>query len=180
MRIFDFKKINWDIKFLIAFAITFLIGIISGIVLFKLSIINYYFYDYADIYVFYVFNFNNGTLFFSHLISELFYLYIIFAIVYFTKLKFLSLILVFIKSLFIVIYCAILCSMCGFAGTLVTILVFIPISLISFVLYLFMIESCKIINKKYVLFFPAILALSNCIILLILVNVLFRIVIIIV
>lgn len=180
MRIFDFKKIEWDVRFLIAFAVTIVIAIISGIVLFKLATINYYFYNFADLYVFYVFDFNNGALFFSHLISELFYLYIIFAIAYFTKLKFLSLILVFIKSLFTVIYCAILCSVCGFAGTIVALLVFIPTSLISFALYLFMVEACKIINKKYVFFFPAVLALIDCIILLILVNVLFRIVIIIV
>lgn len=180
MRIFDFKKICWDIKFIIVYFSVLLLSIILGIVLYNIAKVNMYFYDFANDYIYCIFNFSNGALFFSHLISELFYLYVVFFIAYFTKLKYLTLIVIFIKSLFVAIYCAVLCGIFGFGGIMVSVFVYIPISLISFVACLFLIEACRVINRKYAFAFPAIVALLISLILLIFVNVLFRMIIIIV
>lgn len=180
MRIFDFKQIKWDTKFLIAYCCALIFAIISGIVLFKFASINVYFYNFAEAYLYYVFNFSNVTLFVSHLISELFYLYITFAIAYFSKFKALTLVVVIIKNVFIAIYGAILCTALGFGGVIVTIFVFAPTALVSFAVSLFLVESCRIINKKYLFFYPALLAVAICLIMLLLVNVLFRVVVIIV
>lgn len=174
MRIFDFKKVQWDIKYLIAFCTTVLLAIILGIVLFKVSSINIYLYNFTDNYIFYVFSFSNVKLIFSHLLSELFYLYLVFLLVYFTKLKYLSLVIVFIRCLFAVVYSAIMCVTFGFGGILVAVLVFIPLSLVSVVTCWLITESCNLINKKFVFFYPAILAAVNGLLMIILVNILFR------
>lgn len=180
MRIFDFKDVKWDFKYLIISGIAVLLAIISGIVLYKLSNINIYFASYSNKYIFYVFNFKNTSLFFSRFLSELFYFYALFLIVYFTKLKYLSLIFFFIKTLFVAVYSIILCAVGGFGGVLIVIIIFIPTYLISIAAYLIMIETCKLINKKYVFFIPLILALVVSVVMLILINLLFRVVIIIV
>ncbi|MDE5943578.1 MAG: hypothetical protein K2H30_05150, partial [Clostridia bacterium] len=67
-----------------------------------------------------------------------------------------------------------------FGGITVAILVFIPTSLISLALCWFAAEFCKCFNKKFALFLPAVLAVANTVVLLILVNVVFRVVIVIV
>lgn len=180
MGIFDFKKIKWDQRFLICAIIVLIVAIISGIVLFKLTTINAYFWNYAEIYVFYVFNFKNGSLFFSHFISELFYFYAIFFIAFFTRLKFIALIIIFIRSVFAAIYFCILCCFFGVGGVIVAILVFLPVFLVSVALCLFLAESCKAINSKLIFIFPAVLSLLNTIMMLTIVNVFFRVIIVIV
>ena len=180
MRILDFKEIKWDKNFFLGTVIVLIFAIISGIVLFKLTTINDYFTNYAEIYVFYVFNFNNGSLFFSHFISELFYLYAVFLIAFFTRFKFPVLIIFFVRCIFATIYFAILCCFCGVGGVIVAIIIYLPSFLISIALCVFIMQSCCAINKKYVFFIPAILALLNSLLLLIIINVLFRIIIVIV
>lgn len=180
MRFIDFKQIKCDRHLIIGTIIVLILAIISGIVLFKLTTINIYFIEYAELYVFYIFNFKNGSLFFSHLISELFYLYAFFLIAYFTKLKFLTLIILFIRSLFAVIYIAIMCCYCGVGGVIVAIIIYLPSFIISVILCIFVIDTCTVINKRILFFFPAILALADSLIVFLLINVLFRIIIVIV
>ena len=183
MRNLSFNGFKWDKSFIIGFIITLICAIISGIVLFKIVNINIYFKNYAFDYVYYVFNFKNTKLIFSHVLSELFFLYVVFLIAYFTKFKYLTLIIIYVRGLYITVYSAILVGLNSFGGITVAILVFIPISLISLLFCLFIAELSKIAGKncgKYVFAAPAVLALINTIILLILVNVVFRVIIVIV
>jgi hypothetical protein len=180
MRIFDFKKIEWDKTFIILSLLTVLLSIMCGIVLYKLVYFDIYLSDYVSDYIFYVFNFKSSKLFFAHLLSELFYFYVIFLIAYFTKLKYLSLLLIFIKCFFAAIYCILLCAVGGVSGLFAAILIFIPTTIISLCLYILLIHACRLIYKKYVFFIPLIFAIAVSLIMLILLNVLFRIIIVIV
>ena len=130
MRNLSFKGLKCDKKYLIAVIIASICAIISGIVLYKLANVSIYFCNYAEDYIFFIFTFNNGQLIISHILSEIFYLYLFFLIGYLTR----------------------------------------------FVLT----ESCGALNKKVVFFAPAILAAVNTVIFLLLVNVVFRVVIVIV
>lgn len=169
-----------DKKFLIAFAIALICSIICGIVLYKAVIYNTYLLNFADDYVFFVFNFQNSTLLFSKALTDLVYFYIVFAICYFTKFKYLSLIPLFLRGLFFGVYTVILIAANSFGGAMVAIFVFIPASLISFVCCFIVAEFCKVIYKKYALLMPLALALINLIIYALLINVVFRLVIVIV
>ena len=180
MRILSFNIKNCDKKYLIAFLIVLICSIICGIVLYTPVVNNIYFIDFGSEYVFNVFTFNNGSLFLSHLLADLIYFYIFFFICYFTKWKYLTLIFLYIRGLFFGLYTVVLLCITTFSGLLVTLLVFIPSTAISLLLCFILAETCKIINRKIVFFLPAILALIDGIILMLLINVLFRIVIIIV
>lgn len=180
MRNLSFKDYKWDKKYLIAVTITFLCAIISGIILYIFVNINIYFKNFAENYIFYVFNFKNGNLIFSHFLSELLYVYVFFLIGYFTKFKYFTLIFIFIRGLYFAVYTAILIELNAFGGITVAILVFIPTSVISLIFCCIITETCKSINKKFVFIIPAVFAVLNTLILLFLVNVLFRVVIVIV
>lgn len=180
MRNLSFKEFSCDKKYIIASIITLICSIICGIVLYELSNINIYFIDFANNYIFYVFNFKNSKLIFQHLLVELFYLYLFFIIAYCSKFKFLTLIILFIRGIFFAIYAAILCSLNSLGGVTVAVFVFIPASITSMLLCYILAEFSKIINKKIVFFVPAIFALLNTLLLVILVNILFRVIIVIV
>ena len=180
MRIFNCDKLKWESKFIITSVIVIFASIISGIVLFKLSDFNDYAYNFADIYVFYIFNFKNGHLFLAHFLSDLFYFYAVFLICYFTKLKVLGYIILFIKALFAVFYCAVLFAFFGSEGLIVALIVFIPSFLLSLAIYLVILEQCRFLCKPFAFFAPAICALISSIVLLLLVNVIFRVIVVIV
>ena len=141
---------------------------------------SYYFWNYAESYVYNIFCFNNSKLIFPHLLVELFYLYLFFFIAYFTKLKFLTLIIMFVRGIFFAIYVAILFSLNSLGGVTVAILVFIPSSIMSMIFSAVIADSCRIINKKIVFFVPLVCAFINTLLLLLLVNLLFRVIIVIV
>lgn len=180
MRNLSIKEFSCDKKYIIGAIVTIICAIICGIVLYKISNINIYFVDFANDYIFFIFNFSNGKLIFPHLLSELFYLYLFFIIAYFTKLKYLTFFVLFLRGIYFSIYCAILFSLNSLGGVTVAIIIFIPASLLSVVFCCLIADTCRIINKKYVFFIPGICALLNTVILLILVNVLFRVIIVIV
>lgn len=180
MRNLSFKELFCDKKYIIAAIITLICSVTCGIVLYKLSNINIYFVNFANDYIFYVFNFKNSKLIFPHLLSELFYLYLFFLTAYFTKFKFLTLIILFVRGIYFAIYTAILFSLNSLGGITVAVLVFIPSSLVSIIFCLLITESCRIINRKIVFFVPAICALINTLVLIILMNFLFRVIIVIV
>lgn len=180
MRIFKTNKLKWDIRFLIVDAIVIIAAIICGIVLYKLNSISNYVYNFANIYIFYVFNFNSGRLFISHILSELIYLYVVFLLAYFTKLKILAYPLLFLRTLFTSLYIAILCSLFGTEGIIVAILVFIPGYICSVAFFIILREQCRQICPPYSYICPAVLALINTIALLLLVNIVFRVIVVIV
>ena len=180
MRNLSFKEFSCDKKYIAASIITLICSIICGIVLYKLSNINVYFVNFANNYIFNVFNFKNSKLIFPHLLSEILYLYLFFLISYFTRFKFLTLIVLFIRGIYFAVYAAILLSLNTLGGVTVAVLIFIPASAVSIIFCLIIAEICKIINKKIVFFVPIICAIVNTLLLLILVNVLFRAIIVIV
>lgn len=180
MRIFKCDKLKWDIKCLISYAIVVILAIICGIVLFKINNISNYVYNFADIYIFYVFNFNSGSLFFSHFLSEIVYLYVVFLLVYFTKLKFLVYPILFIRALFTVLYIIVLCAFFGTEGIIVAVIVFIPSFLCSLAFYLVLCEQCRQLCVPFAYLCPAVCALINSVALLLLVNVIFRVIVVIV
>ena len=180
MRNLSLYGYKWDKKFFFAFLITLLCAMTCGIVLYKPVTANVYFIELGYTYVFRVFNFKNTELFFAHFFSDLIFLYIIFLICYCTKMKYLSLILIFLRGLFFGIYIAILVGVSTFGGTIVMIFVFLPSTIISLALCYAVSEFCKVCNQKFVFALPAALALADAILMLLLINVVFRIVIIIV
>lgn len=180
MRILKCNKLKWDFRYLIAYAVVTLIAIICGIVLYKLNSISNYVYDFANVYIFYVFNFNSGKLFVSHILSELVYLYVVFLFAYFTKFKILVYPLLFLRTLFTAVYVIILCSLFGTEGIIVAILVFIPSFFCSLFFFILLSEQCRQLCPPYSFICPAVLALVNTVILLLLVNVVFRVIVVIV
>lgn len=180
MRFLKSTKFKWDVRFLIADGIVILSAIICGIVLYKINSFSNYVFNFADIYIYYVFNFNSGKLFISHIISELFYLYVVFLLAYFTKLKILAYPLLFLRALFTALYIIILCALFGTEGLIVTLLVFIPSFICSVAFFIIVREQCRQLCVPYSYLCPAVLALLNTIILLLLVNVVFRVIVVIV
>ena len=165
---------------MLAFIITLICAIICGIVLYKPVISNYYFIDLADEYVFNVFNFRNTQLLFTHLLSDLIYFYICFFIAYFTKLKYITLIFIYLRGLFLGIYSVILVAVDTVGGVFVMVFVFLPATLFSLAICYAVTEFCKRINKKYAVFVPAVLAIADLVVYALLINVVFRVVIVIV
>lgn len=177
MRNLHFKGFKCDKKFALAFAITLICAFICGIVLYKLVISNAYLRNFADEYVFNVFNFKNSTLLLTHIVADLLYLYIILLISNFTKYKYISLILIFLRGVFFGVYTVILIGINSFGGVIVTVFVFLPGTLISLALCYIVADFSEFLNKKYVLAFPAVLAVADLAVYALLINVLFRIVI---
>ena len=180
MRILSFRGIKWDKNYLIGIAATFVLATIFGIVLFKIANIGGLIYEYAKDYVVLIFEFENTNLLISHLFRELFYLYAFFLIAYFTKWKILTLIIFFFRTITCVFYCAILFGSLGFSGIMVALIIYIPCFLISSAMCCVVAETCRTINKKYVAIFPAVIAIIDCVVMLVLLNVIFRILIVIV
>lgn len=176
MRNLSCSKIKWDKKYFFAFIITLICAIICGIVLYKPVISNEYFIDFALDYVFNVFNFKNSALLFTHILSDLIYLYIIFLICGFTKLKYLTLALIFFRGLFFGVYSAVLIGVNSFGGVVVAVFVFIPSTLASILLCFLMAELANKLNNKFAPFAPAAFAVADLVLYALLINVLFRIV----
>jgi len=180
MRILSFKSIKWDKNFLISFIITLICSIICGIVLCKIALNYIYFTNIACEYVDKVFLFKTWDLIFPRFIADLLYLFAIMLICRFTKLKYLTLIFIFLRGFFFGMYTAVLVCVNAVGGVLAIIFVFIPSSLVSIALCYFITELCKVCNDKYLLLIPIILTLADCLITILLLNVVFRVVIIIV
>lgn len=180
MRIFSFIGYKCDRKLFFAYLIVLSCAIISGIVLCTLLNFNVYLVNYASEYVFNVFNFKNFQLLFIRLLSAILYCYLFFLICYFTNYKYLVLIFVFLRGLIASVYTVIMVSIGAFGGVLVAVFVFVPSTIVSLFLCYLVCECCRNINKRYLVWFPALVALVDTVILLMLVNVIFRVVIIIV
>lgn len=183
MRILSLKGYKWDKKYLIATLVTILCAFICGIVLCIVANVNIYLKNYATDYIFYVYNFNIGGLFGTHFLAELLYIYIFFLLGLFCRTKYVTLIFVFIRSLFFSAYTTILISVGSFGGGLVVFFVFLPCAFLSLIICFFTVEWCKCLKrplKIYVFLIPAFIALLNCLVLTFLIGVVFRVVIIIV
>ncbi len=180
MRNLSFCVKNCDKKFLLSFLITLGCSIICGIVLCSLVKTNIYFINFGNEYVFNVFSFDSTPLFFTHFLADAIYFYAFFLICYFTKFKYFTLIFLYIRGLTFGIYTAILFGVTSLSGSIVAIFVFIPATLVSFIICFLITETCRKFDKWWALLLPLALSLIDSIILILFVNVVFRIVIIIV
>ena len=179
MRNLSFNGFKYDKKYLYAFILTVIAAFICGIVLCIIVDSSIYFNKFAQNYVYFVYNFKNGKLIFSHVLSEVLYLYAVFLIAYFCKIRYFTLIIVFLKSVFFGLYTCILFTVSSFGGAMVAIFVFIPTSLVSLALCYCAAQFCKCF-KNISFIIPIIFAVADTVVLLILVNLVFRLVIIIV
>ena len=177
MRAFSFPELKWDKKYIIVYIVTIFLAIICGIVLCKTVFISVYLQNYASEYIYYVYNFHNGTLALQRLLYSLVYGYVSYGIAFFTKRRYFTIPILFLKAGLCGIYTCLLISVGGFAGMLTVIFLFIPSSLISLFLNIFLIENCKSFGNAVAPFLPLILAALDVIIYLLLLNVLFRVVI---
>lgn len=180
MGISNFCKQKWDKKYLIACLITIILAIICGIILNIFGGISAYSYNFADTYVFLVLNFQNVRLFFSHLAVDLFFFYVFFLIGYFTKYKYISCPVLFLKWFFAINYVIILFTCFSIEGIIVALIVFIPSFIISSVLCIFICNFCRCLKNSFVFFFAAVLALVSTLATIILINIFFRVLIVIV
>ena len=174
MRNFSLCGYKWDKKYFFAFLIAVICSIICGIVLYKPVISNIYLRNLVIDYVYNIFNFKNSALIFPHFLVGLIYLYTLFLIAYFTKFKYCTLVLVFLKGVFFGIYIAIIMSANAFSGVVVGIIVYIPSSIISFVLCYLIVEFCRVCDNKFAPFLPAAAAVVDTVIFVILLNLVFR------
>ena len=180
MRNLSFCREKWDKRYFLAFCIVLLCSIICGLVLCKFVNYNNYLRNLVSDYVYNVFNFKNTSLVFAHLLGDILYCYVFFVLGYLTKFKYFNLIVLFLRGLFFGIYCVLMVTVASFSGVIVLIFVFVPSTLISMALCFISSEFCGMVDRKYAFLVPAALALIDCIIMLLLINVLFRVVIIIV
>ena len=176
MRIFSFPRIRLDKRCVIALISTALVAIICGIVLCKTTQVNPYMQNYASEYVYFVYNFRNVSLIFPHLFYELIYGYAFFLIAYCTRYRLFALPLLFLKCMITGVYVVLIISVSTFGGTLAAVFVFIPVSLVSIFLNLFLIESCRFFNKKAALCMPAVFAVAVMLVEVVLLNVVFRVI----
>lgn len=174
MRNFSLSSYKWDKKYFFAYLIAVTCSIICGIVLYKPVISNIYLRDLVYDYVYNIFNFNNAALIFPHFLVNLIYFYTVFLIAYFTKFKYATLIFAFFKGVFFGIYITIIMSANAFSGIIVGIIVYIPSTIISFVLCYLVIEFCKNFDIKFALILPALVAVVDTIFFVILLNIVFR------
>lgn len=174
MRIFNCKKLKWSKKFLIAYIIVIFAAIISGIVLYKINNVSTYVYNFADKYIFFLFNFKNGNLFLAHFLVALFFFYLVFLLAYFTKLRFISLFFIFFRCVFFVLYASVMCCFFGTEGIAVVILVYVPSFVLWLAMFLFIAEQSRCLCSPISFVFPAIMALLNALLFLLMVNVIFR------
>lgn len=177
MRAFRFSELRWDKKYIIAYIITIFLAIICGIVLFNITIMSIYLQNYASEYIYYVYNFKNGTLILQRLLYGVVYGYAFFAIAFFTRRRYFAVPVLFLKAGLCTIYACVLVSIGGFAGVLTVIFMFIPSSLISLFSNIFLLENCTSFGRGVAPFLPLILTAADMIIFLLLLNVVFRVVI---
>lgn len=177
MRTFDFFRCKIKKSSLIIYISTIISAIILGIVLCKTTQINPYMQNYASEYLYFVYNFRNLSLIVPHIFYELIYCYAFFFVAYFTRLKFIVLPVLFLRTLLCSMYAVLIVSASAFGGVLVVVFVFIPSSLIAIFANVLVAELCRCIQRRYVFFFPAVVALAAVLCEFLLLNVLFRVVI---
>lgn len=180
MRIIDFKQIKWDKKVIICNIIVILLAIISGIVLFIINNLTKNFYNFAKNYIYLIFNFQNSSLFFGHFFSDLFYFYAIFLLCFFTKFKFLSTIFLFIKTFFTFYYVALLFALFSVEGIIASLIVLLPCYVFWVIKFFFIRINCNVVCKPHVFLVPLIFSLIDGIFMLLLVNAIFRFIVVIV
>lgn len=180
MRIINYNKIKWNKKVIIAYLIVILVAIISSIVLYITNNISKNLYNFAKNYVSLIFNFKNASLFFGNFFSNLFFYYVAFFICYFTKFKFISGVLLFVKTFFTFYYFIVLVVVFSVEGFFAAVIVFLPCYAFFALKFIFLCAQTRVIEKPYLYFVPLVFALIDGLFLLLMLNLVFRFVVVIV
>lgn len=180
MRIYRFRGKEIENDFIVSAIICSIVAIMSGIVLAIIVGFDDYFYNFADIYIFYVFNFKNGSLFGGRFLSELLFLYCVFFLVRATHSRYPALIFIFFRLFFSAFYVSVLFAAFRTEGALVAIFVFLPCSILSVLLIFITAFVCEGKLRPVSYCIPGALALLSSLLLLLVVNILFRAIVIIV
>ena len=171
------NRIVIDKRTLIACICTVISSIIFGIVLCRFMQINPYMQNYASEYLYFVYNFRNASLLWPRLLCDLVYGYVFFLIAYCTKVRLLSLPLLFLRSMLCSVYAVLIISVSAFGGVLAAVIVYIPTSIVVIALNVFLIETVRFFNKRFAPFIPAIFAVLGILCQFLLLNIVFRVVI---
>jgi hypothetical protein len=175
MGILNYSLKKQDKIYIICSILTILLAIMSGIVLFNTVNIDVYFVTLTNTYIYNILNFANTKLFFSVFFTQIFYLFIFFVFSYILRIRYITLIFIFIRVLFYTLYTLILCTSVSFGGLFIFFIVFLPYSILSLCCYLCLILFCQCINSRYIYLAPLILALGISIIYIVLINIPLRI-----
>ena len=168
------KCMRFDKRCLIAYIITAIVAIITGIVLCKTVQTNPYMLNYATEYVYFVYNFRSISLFLPRLVFGLVYGYLYFIIAYCTRWRLLVLPVIFLRCMMGSVYAVLIISVTTFGGIVAAFVVYIPSALVCLALNVVLIETVRFFNRKFAPFLPALFALLGAIAEWLLLNVLFR------
>mgnify|MGYP001778256435 FL=1 len=177
MRTFRLKAIKFEKGYVIAYIVTIILAIITGIVLCVTVQFNPYMQNYASEYIYFVYNFRTLSLFLPCLFYGLVYGYVFFFIGYCTKLRWISLPILFLRGMIGAVYAVLIISVSSFGGVMVAVFVFIPSTLVSLFLNVVLVETVRFFNKRFAPFLPTVFALAGALAECLLLNVLFRVVI---
>lgn len=174
MRIYKFKGLEIESWLVYAAMITSIIAIMSGIVLAIFIGVDNYFYNFADIYIYNIFNFKNGSLFVDRFLSELLIFYAAFLLVRATGKRALALVFTSLRLMFAFFYIAVLFSSFYTEGALIALIVLLPCCAISVFLIAVCAFTCRGKLKPIAYALPCILAVASALCLLLIVNLPFR------
>ena len=176
MRAFRFFELKWDKRYIIVYIVAIILAIICGVVLCKTTHMSLDLQNYAAEYIYYIYNFHNGTLVVQRILYGLVYGYALFCIAYLTRWKFFVVPVLFLKAGLSTVYAYMLISTAGFTGVMAVIFMFVPSAVVSLILNIFLIENCNSFGRGVAPFLPLIVTASEVIIFLLLLNVVFRVV----
>ncbi len=176
---FDISALKKNSNYYFAFIVAVSAGIVSGIILFKITDLTQFFCAFAQDYIKRVFEFDNGALFLSALFKEACVnaLAFIFGAV-FIKLKFLTVPVMFFRAAFASLYCAVMFVYCGFSGVMTGVVVYIPYTLLCFAGGAMIFSSSCFTLRRPVLL-PVAVTFAEALLLVILVNTVFRVIVVI-
>ena len=130
--------------------------------------------NYADEYVYFVYNFRSISLFLPRLLFGLVYGYLYFIIAYCTRFRLLTLPVIFLRCMTGTVYAVLIISVTAFGGIVAAFVVYIPSALVCLALNVVLIETVRCLTSKFAPFNPTLFALLRAIAESLLLNVLFR------
>lgn len=180
MRIFDKDAINWNKKEIFCCVLVVILAVMCSIVLYITNNFSVYLYNFVKNYIYSVFNFNNAALFFGQFLTNLFYYFLALLFCRFKKVRYLYLIVIFVKTLFTFYYFVALFIIFSLEGVIAAFIVFLPCYIFFMVKFFFLCTQSACIERRYKLFSPVIFVLCDGIFILVLVNLIFRFIVVIV
>jgi hypothetical protein len=180
MRTFHNLIKSFDKKFFILSLIAIICGTMCGIIVSLSTSIGNYLGKYATYYVKYIYKFNNEALLFPYLGHTLLFCFIFWVFSFLKPAKILSFIVFLVRSFFFGVYLILLITYGDVGGVIVILLVFVPMSVISILCCFICLNSKCFHLQKLSFLLPLCLSLAAFLIFVLLLNVIFRFVVVIV